>query len=158
VNGIQAFMPIMEEQGEGHISATSSMSGLVAFPPVVVYNVAKFGVIAIMETFVRELRLAKSPIEASVFCPGEVATHAIDNAMTNAARAGLEATQDEIEAATGAQAGLLDSGMDADEAGRVALDGIRQGRFWIFSHPQWVDQPVRARFEAMASDGSLPDF
>jgi len=158
VNGIQAFLPIFEEQGEGHINATSSMSGLVAFPPVVVYNVAKFGVIALMETLARELRTSGSPVGVSVFCPGEVATHAIDNALHNARSSGYSPSPDELAVAQGAQAGLLDSGMDPDEAGAIVLDGIRQGRFWIFSHPQWVDGPVRARLDAMVADGSLPDF
>ncbi len=158
VNGIQAFVPILQEQGEGHINATSSMSGFVAFPPVVTYSVAKFGVIALMETLARELRSAGSPIEVSVFCPGEVATHAIDNAMHNARLSGYEPSPEELAMVKGAQAGLLQTGMDPDDVGRIVLDGVRQGRFWIFSHPEWIDGPVRTRFEAMAADGSLPDL
>ncbi len=158
INGIQVFFPIMEEQGEGHINATSSMSGLVAFPPVVGYNVAKFGVIAVMETLARELRKAGSPVGASVFCPGEVATHAIDNAVRNARLGGYEPTPEELASIKIGQAGLLNSGIDPDEAGRIVLEGLKEGRFWIFSHPQWVAGPVRDRFEAMAGDGSLPDF
>jgi len=158
VNGIQAFVPILEEQGEGHINATSSMSGFVAFPPVVTYNVAKFGVIAVMETLARELRAAGSPIEVSVFCPGEVATHALDNAMRNARSAGYLPSPDELESVKAAQAGLLHAGMGPDGVGQIVLDGVRQGRFWIFSHPQWIEGPIRERFEAMVADGSLPDL
>ncbi len=158
VNGIQAFMPILEQQGVGHINATSSMSGLVGIPPVVVYSVAKFGVIAVMETLARELRQSHSPIEVSVFCPGEVATHAIDNAMHNACVSGLVPSPEELEAVKAAQADLLRSGISPEVAGQIVLDGVRQGRFWIFSHPQWVEGPVRSRFEAMAGDGSLPNL
>lgn len=156
INGVQTFLPIMESRQEGHINTTSSMSGLIAFPPVAVYNVAKFGVIALMETLARELRETGSPVEVSVFCPGEVATHGVDNALRNAGRFGHMPTDDEVAVARAAQDGLLRSGMDPDEAGRIVLDGVTEGRFWIFSHPQWVDGPVRARFEAMVSDGSLP--
>lgn len=158
VNGIQAFVPIMEEQGEGHINATSSMSGFVAFPPVVTYNVAKFGVIAVMETLARELRAAGSPIEVSVFCPGEVATHAIDNAMHNARLAGYVPSPDELASVQAAQAGLLQAGLDPDDAGRIMLDGVRQGRFWIFTHPHWIEGPIRKRFDAMVANGSLPEL
>ena len=158
VNGIQAFVPILEEQGEGHINATSSMSGFVAFPPVVTYNVAKFGVIALMETLAREFTSAGSPVEASVFCPGEVATHAIDNAMHNARISGYEPSADELAMVEAAQAGLLQTGMDPDDVGRIMLDGVRQGRFWIFSHPEWLEGPIRERFDAMIADGSLPDL
>jgi len=158
VNGIQVFVPIFEEQGEGHINATSSMSGFVAFPPVVIYNVAKFGVIALMETLARELRSAGSPVEASVFRPGEVATHAIDNAMHNARLSGYEPSPDELAMVEAAQAGFLAAGMDPDDTGRIVLDGVRQGRFWIFSHPQWLEGPIRERFDAMVANGSLPDL
>jgi len=158
INGIQAFVPILQEQGEGHINATSSMSGFVAFPPVVTYSVAKFGVIALMETLARELRNAGSPIEVSVFCPGEVATHAIDNAMHNARLSGYEPSPDELAMVEAAQTGLLQAGMDPDDVGRIVLDGVRQGRFWIFSHPQWLEGPIRERFDAMIADGSLPDL
>lgn len=158
INGIHAFLPIMEAQGEGHINATSSLSGLVAFPPVVTYNVAKSGVIAVMETLARELREAGSPIGVSVSCPASVATHIVENMMSNARRTGYEPSLDELTAAEQAQAGLLGGGMDPDEVGRIVLDGVRQGRFWIFSHPELIDGPIRKRFEAMVADGSLPDF
>lgn len=158
VNGIQAFLPTMEAQGEGHINATSSLSGLLAFPPVVTYNVAKFGVIAVMETLARELREAGSAIEVSVLCPAAVATHAVGNMMSNARKSGYVPSLDEPMEVEEAQAGLLEGGMDPDEVGRIMLDGVRQGRFWIFSHPHLIDGPIRKRFEAMATDGSLPDF
>lgn len=158
VNGIHAFMPILEEQGVGHINATSSMSGFVAFPPVVIYNVAKSGVIAVMETLARELRAAGSPIEVSVFCPGEVATHAIDNAMHNACSSGYVPSPGELTSVEATQAGLLRSGMDPNDVGRIVLDGVRQGRFWIFSHPHWIEGPIRDRFDAMVANGSLPDL
>lgn len=158
VNGIQVFLPIMEAGGEGHINATSSLSGLLAFPPVVTYNVAKFGVIAVMETLARELREARSPVEVSVLCPAAVATHAVGNMMRNAKKSGYIPSLDELAEVEEAEAGLLEGGMDPDEVGRIMLDGVRQGRFWIFSHPHLIDGPIRKRFEAMATDGSLPDF
>ncbi|MFQ5555195.1 MAG: SDR family NAD(P)-dependent oxidoreductase [Acidimicrobiia bacterium] len=81
VKGIRAFLPDGETQREGHLNATSSMNGLVPFPPVVAYNVAGFGVIALMETLERELRASGSPVEVSVLCPGEVATHGIEHSV-----------------------------------------------------------------------------
>ena len=111
VNGIQVFLPIMEAGGEGHINATSSLSGLLAFPPVVTYNVAKFGVIAVMETLARELREARSPVEVSVLCPAAVATHAVGNMMRNAKKSGYIPSLDELAEVEEAEAGLLEGGM-----------------------------------------------
>jgi NAD(P)-dependent dehydrogenase (short-subunit alcohol dehydrogenase family) len=158
VNGVQVFLPLLEEQGEGHLSATASMSGLVPFPPVVTYNVAKAGAIAFMETLAHELREQNSPIGVSVLCPGGVATQAIDNMMRLAQADGHRPSQEELEAASSAQAGLLKGGIDPDEAGRILLNGIRQDRFWIFTHPDWVEGPLKLRHEAMISSGALVEF
>jgi len=108
------------------------MSGFVAVPPVATYNVAKFGVIVVIETLARELRAARM--------------------------AGYEPSPGESVSVEAAQPGLLAPGMGSDEAGTIMLDGVRQGRFWIFTHPQWVDGSVRDRFEAMATNGSFPDL
>lgn len=158
VNGVQVFLPVLEDQGEGHLNATASMSGLVPFPPVVTYNVAKAGVIAFMETLAHELQERDSPVGVSVLCPGEVATRGVENAMRLARTAGHEPSPEELKVASVAQAGLLSSGIDPDEAGRILLDGIRQGRFWIFTHPRWVDGSLKRRHEAMTSNGALVDL
>ena len=158
VNGVQAFLPVLEESGGGHINATSSMSGLVPFPPVVTYNVAKAGVIAYMETLARELRSAGSLVGVSVFCPGEVATGAIENSMRQARADGYAPTPEEADSAVAAQEGLLSSGIDPDEAGRLVVKGIEEGRFWIFSHPAWVEGPLKQLQQAIVTDGSLPNL
>lgn len=158
VHGVQTFLPVMEDQGHGHINATSSMSGLISFPPVVTYNVAKAGVIAYVETLARELSSSGSPIGVSVLCPGEVAAGAIDNAMRLALSEGYEPQQWEVEAAEGAQAGLMREGMDPDMAGEILRQGIEEERFWIFTHPEWVNGLVAEKNAAMAKDGTLPSM
>jgi NAD(P)-dependent dehydrogenase (short-subunit alcohol dehydrogenase family) len=45
---------------------TASTAGLVAAPMIGLYNVAKFGVVALSETLAAE----DSPIGASLLCPG----------------------------------------------------------------------------------------
>ena len=158
VHGVQTFLPVMEEQQQGHINATSSMSGLISFPPVVTYNVAKAGVIAYMETLARELRSSNSPIGVSVLCPAEVASGAIENAMRLARSEGYEPQHWEAEAAEGAQAGLMQVGMDPDKAGEILRRGIEEDRFWIFTHPEWVAGLVADKQAAMAKDGTLPNL
>jgi NAD(P)-dependent dehydrogenase (short-subunit alcohol dehydrogenase family) len=158
VHGVQAFLPVMEDQGHGHINATASMSGLISFPPVVTYNVAKAGVIAYMETLARELRSSGSPVGVSVLCPAEVASGAIDNAMRLARSEGYQPQQWEVEAAEGAQAGLMREGMGPDMAGVILRQGIEEDRFWIFTHPEWLDSLVADRNAAMARDGTLPNM
>jgi NAD(P)-dependent dehydrogenase (short-subunit alcohol dehydrogenase family) len=74
IHGVSVFLPLIEQQDEGHINSTSSVAGLIAGGAAGAYNVAKHGVIALMATLERELRAAKSPVRASVLCPGAVNT------------------------------------------------------------------------------------
>ncbi len=158
INGVQAFLPFLAAAGGGHINATSSMSGLVPFPPVVAYNVAKAGVIAYMETLAHELRTEGSPVRVSVLCPGEVATRAVENAMRLARLEGHNASPEELDQAVAAQRGLLRGGISPEEVGRALIRGIEEDRFWIFTHPQWVQGPLKQRHRAMVNDGSLADI
>ncbi|HTO56745.1 MAG TPA: SDR family NAD(P)-dependent oxidoreductase, partial [Pseudomonadales bacterium] len=75
IYGVEVFLPIMEKQGEGHINATSSMAGLFASGFMGAYNVAKHGVVALMATLARDLHGRKSPVTASVLCPGPINTN-----------------------------------------------------------------------------------
>ncbi len=158
VHGVSVFLPVMEAQGHGHINATTSMSGLVPFPPVVTYNVAKAGAIAYMETVARELAGRQSAVTVSVLCPGEVATAGVRHAMDRARSEGHQPTADESAVADAAQASLLRGGMSPDDVGHALVDGIEAGRFWIFTHPDWVEGPLQRRHDAMTSDGALAEI
>jgi NAD(P)-dependent dehydrogenase (short-subunit alcohol dehydrogenase family) len=145
VNGINAFLPFMERQGGGHINATASVNGHMADAGIAAYNASKFAVVGLMESLYVDLRSAQSPVTASVLSPGPIATDIIKRAVGED-----RGTRDDEHA-------LLNRGMGPEEAGRIALDGIRSGRFWIFTHPVMVNSTLRRRFEAMATDGSRPD-
>ena len=74
VNGIQAFLPGLVEQGDGHMVNTSSIAGLIplAAPGIISYTAAKYGVVGISETLHGELE--GTGVGASVLCPGLVNT------------------------------------------------------------------------------------
>lgn len=144
VNGINAVLPIMERQGRGHISATASVNGLMADPSISAYNASKFAVVGLMESLLVDLRLARSLVTASVLCPGPIATDIIKRAV------GEDRGTREHEHA------LLRRGMAPDQAGKVAFEGMMDGRFWIFTHPVMADITLRRRFDAMVGDGSRP--
>ncbi len=133
VHGIRTFVPILLAQGgEGHIVNTASVAGLVSPRGLGPYNVTKHGVVTLSETLHYELRAAGSQIGVSVLCPGAIHTHIADaernrppelargpNAAANAVlRAGLEA------------------GMDPAEVADLVVRGIREGRFYLLTHPE----------------------
>lgn len=52
----QAVLPVMREQGHGHIIMLSSLVGLITFPVLGVYNASKFAVEGLGETLAAEVK------------------------------------------------------------------------------------------------------
>jgi NAD(P)-dependent dehydrogenase (short-subunit alcohol dehydrogenase family) len=156
IYGIKVFLPLIEREDEGHINSTSSLAGLLAGGAAGAYNVAKHGIVALMATLERELRAAKSPVRASVLCPGAVNTAIGRNSAENRRAHHGDTTPrtaqgDKLAAIT---ANALAQGMDPDEVGRLVLEGIRHDRFWIFTEPRLLKH-VQQQVETMIEDGSL---
>lgn len=149
IYGVNVFLPLIEEQGEGHINATSSMAGLMAGEMMGAYNVAKHGVVALMATLERDLRGRNSPITSSVLCPGPINTdisrHSVEfrpgksKPKADGKTSGKAAAQ--IQA-------ILEKGMDPDDVGKMVLDAIQGGEFWILTHPRWT-KAIQNQLDAM---------
>ena len=155
IYGVKTFLPIMEQQGEGHINTTASLAGLIGGGFMGAYNVAKHGAVALMTTLERDLRGRKSPVRASVLCPGPINTDISRHSVTyRPSRAKPKANSDaEGRAGANVQA-LLDKGMDPDQVGRLALDGIQRDTFWLLTHPSFSKVLTR-QLDALIADGSL---
>ncbi|HKA23514.1 MAG TPA: SDR family NAD(P)-dependent oxidoreductase [Candidatus Eisenbacteria bacterium] len=69
----RAAVPLMKQQGGGHIVNISSVAGLVANPGISAYNATKFGLMGFSESLMFELR--HDHIKVSVICPGSTDTH-----------------------------------------------------------------------------------
>lgn len=158
IYGVKVFLPLIEEAGEGHINATSSMAGLVASGMMGAYNVAKHGVVALMATLERDLRGRKSPVTASVLCPGPINTNISRNSVTNRPTRAKPAADGQTsgKAAAAIQASL-EKGMDPDEVGRLVLDAVAKGEFWILTHPRWT-RSLGRQIDAMNEDRTLTDL
>lgn len=151
IHGVRTFLPIMERQGEGHINSTASMAGLYAGASLGAYNVAKHGVVALMASLERDLRLAGSNVRASCLCPGPINTNIVDS----------QRNRDPESAAqhVGTNAGVkfwdiltrqLSEGMNPDDVGPLVLDAVVNDRFWVLTHPEMgkiVDQQVKAMMD-----------
>ena len=155
INGVHVFLPIMERQGEGHISSTASMAGLYAGASLGAYNVAKHGVVALMASLERDLRLAGSPLHASVLCPGPINTSIVDSSRNRPA----DSAADYVETDAGRKfwdilSRTLADGMDPDDVGPMVLDAVVNDRFWILTHPEMA-QVVSKQVERMQTNSSL---
>ncbi len=156
IYGVEVFLPIMEAQGEGHINSTSSMAGLFAGGFMGAYNVAKHGVVALMATLARDLAGRKSPITASVLCPGPINTNISRHSVAyRPGRAKPKADSAGAgQAAAGIQKMLEEQGMNPDDVGTLVLNAVRSGQFWILTHPGMA-KIITKQASALAAEGRL---
>jgi short-subunit dehydrogenase len=108
-----------------------------------------------MATLERDLRGRKSPITASVLCPGPINTnisrHSVEYRPARSKPKADGATAGKV--ATSIQASL-EQGMDPDEVGRLVLEAIGSGKFWILTHPRWT-KGIQRQLDAMNEDQTL---
>ena len=147
VNGIRAFLPLMIEQGSGHISSTASLAGLKGNLDLVIYSATKFAVVGLMEALAIEMRRDHLDISCSVLCPAAVATDLITTSSERLVDIGAEPSDRSDRAAQ--VAAFLASGMHPDEVGRIAVDGIQAGHFWLLTHPELTFEVLDRRYQAM---------
>jgi NAD(P)-dependent dehydrogenase (short-subunit alcohol dehydrogenase family) len=126
--GVRAFLPIMSEQGEGHIVNTASMAGLLAMPGMAPYNVTKHGVVALSEGLYLELKSTGSPVEVSVLCPGWVKTRIMEH------EASVGATPMANLMVEVARSAVENDGIAPAEVAQQVLDAILRDQFWILTH------------------------
>jgi NAD(P)-dependent dehydrogenase (short-subunit alcohol dehydrogenase family) len=144
IHGVRVFTPLMLECArrdpdyEGHIVNTASMAGLLNPPAMGVYSVSKHAVVSLSETLYQDLRLVDAPIQASVLCPYFVPTgidrsqrHRPDDVRGEAA---LTPSQQTAQALV--SKAVASGKVPASEVARLTFEAIREGRFYIYSHPQ----------------------
>lgn len=144
IHGVRAFLPIMEDQGEGHIVNTASMAGLVALPGAAPYNVTKTGVVALSEGLYLELKATGSPVRVSALCPGFVKTN-LAKGQKWTERLGSEPGAAQTPMAQMMDAVLaqgVEEGIEATDVADQVVDAIRAERFWILTHPEMRQAPV----------------
>ncbi len=144
IHGVRIFTSLMLECAkkdpafEGHIVNTASMAGLLNAPTMGVYNVSKHAVVSLTETLFHDLQLVEAPIGASVLCPYFVPT-GISQSHRNrpadvAISAEVTASQKAAQAMT---TKAVESGkVTAADVAQITFDAIRDGQFYIYSHPQ----------------------
>lgn len=154
VNGLQTLLPRMRAQGEGgHVLNTASMAGLSAGAGLGIYNASKYAVVGLSEALRADL--APHGIGVSVLCPGMVRTgilHSERNRPAEQAVSDPDAEQAARDHNQFMQA-MMATGIDAEEVGQLVLDGIRENRFWLLSHPEMKPMVEARSDELLAAFG-----
>jgi len=135
VHGIEAFLPILLEQGQGgHIVNTASMAGLVGMEWLGVYCASKFAVVGLSEALYRELK--PLGIGVSVLCPMIVDTRINENSIRLRPQQlrppGVEPLLPPAEAMKG---GVI----PPEEVARRVVRGIERRDLYILTHPEQRD-------------------
>ena len=149
VHGIRSFLPIMEQQGIGHIVNTASMAGLLAVPGIAPYNATKSAVVAITEGLFLELQVTGSPIGVSVLCPGYVKTDLMRDEPGRVETPIGELMNEHLRAG-------VDIGLPAAEIAVQVVDAVDTGTLWILTHDDMRQAPVE-RMQRAAS-ATNPDL
>jgi NAD(P)-dependent dehydrogenase (short-subunit alcohol dehydrogenase family) len=158
IHGMRVFLPMLLEQGEGHIVNTASVAGLFAAPFMGPYNASKFAVVALSETTYNELAMVGSPVGISVLCPSWVRTRIHESARNRPDElrgpdAGAEAERDEMVA--GVIAGLIAGGISPEDVADQVVDAVAAKRFYILTHPD-SKAMVGDRMQAILDDAPPP--
>ncbi len=155
IYGVETFLPLIEQQGEGHINSTASMAGLYAGASLGAYNVAKHGVVALMASLERDLRWRESKVRASVLCPGPINTKIVNSERNR----DPDDAANHIDSEQGQKfwdflTRTLANGMDPAEVGPMVLDAVINEKFWILTHPEMGEIAV-SQSRAMLEDQRL---
>ncbi len=110
--GTRTFLPGMLERGSGVIVNTSSAGGLAPWPEAPMYAASKHAVVGMSTSLALELE--GTGVSIAVLCPG-----AVDTPMND----GFEPEEGERR-------------IPPEEVADRVLQGIRDGRFWIFTHAE----------------------
>ena len=148
IHGVATFVPLLIEQGEGHVVNTASIAGLTTAPFIGPYNATKQAVVAISETLYKDLQTAGvSGVGVSVLCPGFVQTR-IAEADRN--RPDWAPGRDpDVEGAGDMRAAiqsLVDGGIPPAVVAERVLDAVRTDTFYILTHPE-LNEAIKTRFD-----------
>ena len=92
VHGVLAALPIMKEQGFGHIVNTASVAGLVPVPGAIAYSASKHAVVGL--TLSLRAEAALYGVRASALCPGFIKTPILEGGAFGRSAYGAGTTEE----------------------------------------------------------------
>jgi NAD(P)-dependent dehydrogenase (short-subunit alcohol dehydrogenase family) len=155
INGVMTFVPRMIAAGNGgYIVNTASMAGWLASGAPGIYNTTKFAVRGMSESL--RYSLAPHGIGVSILCPGLVKSYiyASDDVRPKEL---LEGAKPVDTANVQRLAEFHEFGMEPDVIAARVLDGMRENRTYIFSHPEFKDEVAELFQEYLADFRDLPE-
>ena len=159
INGVMTFAPRMKarveagEQHGGHVANTASMASFIAGGAPGIYNTAKFAVRGL--SYSLRHSMYRYGIGVSVVHPGLVKSviYASDDVRPDKLRGAAKPVD---RAAVERLAEVHEFGMEPDVIGARILEGVRENRANIFTHPDHKDELEELHREIMADYRDYP--
>ncbi len=172
VHGIKAFVPILLEQGDGHVVNTCSGNGgfapiargAMGGPATAVYPMTKAAVLCLTESLYTHLEMTGTGVRAHVLFPGGFLNTGIweswrhrpeQYAATQERRTPdqtLAKVVDRFESA-----GVHIEFTPLETVADQVIEGIRTNSFWMMGPPAPSDQVVRKKAASILTRGA-PDY
>lgn len=159
IHGINAFVPVMLEQGdEGHVVNTSSGNGGVSpLSTTPQYAATKAAVVTITECLYGQLADAGARVHASVLFPGPhmLRTGLFESWRTRPERFAKQRprqqpyTTVEMLEEQMKSAGIEPHFTPVEHVAAQVVDAVRTNRFWIMPESEHSDETIRARSQSM---------
>jgi NAD(P)-dependent dehydrogenase (short-subunit alcohol dehydrogenase family) len=149
VHGVRAFLPHLVMNGGGHFVNTASIAGL--YPGFAApYDASKHAVVAMTEGLYNSMTNAGLPVGVSCLCPGWVRTSILDSDRNWPAELGERPATDAVsEISLKYVRRAIDEGMTPGAVADLVVGAVRDQRFWIFPHPDFLEMAVQ-RFHRIA--------
>ena len=124
----QVFLPVLLEQGHGHVVNTASTNGLFSYSSDrLPYTATKAAIVGLSEALA--LYLKPRGVGVTCLCPGPVATNIVESIAFHGGLSGVRGPDLPI--------------LDPSVVGEQVVDAVRTDRFLLLTHPQVHDILVR---------------
>jgi NAD(P)-dependent dehydrogenase (short-subunit alcohol dehydrogenase family) len=154
LNGIHAFVPRMIEQDtEGHVVNTVSVSGLFAAPYAGAYALSKYAAFAASQSLAHDLAAAGAKLRVTALCPGPVRTALHRSERVRPADLAMARSRDDRWCQDGVDQ-VVANGMDPAEVAAQVVEAVREERFLVLTH-EGYDRELREQTEALLA-GRVP--
>lgn len=157
VYGIEAFVPLLLEQDDGHIVNTASLAGLTALPFMAPYTATKHAVVGLSESLFHELAAKTPHVGVTVLCPAFLRTGLADSARHFAGQPDNAVVDDPgAQFMMGVVSNAVAGGGDPLDFATQVVDAVRTGRFMVVTNENEADAVVRQRGRETA--GAPPEL